>query len=64
MMKNLHATLALAYMRGTRTKMYVTSFCLTQGQTVTPYQLSGNKPYPLIYAADAVVPGTPANVTK
>ncbi|TVU35232.1 hypothetical protein EJB05_17110 [Eragrostis curvula] len=34
------------------------------GQTVTPYQLPGNKPYPLIYAADAVVPGTPANVTN
>ncbi|GJM93255.1 hypothetical protein PR202_ga09800 [Eleusine coracana subsp. coracana] len=34
------------------------------GQTVTPYQLPGNKPYPLIYAADAVVPGTPANVSN
>lgn len=34
------------------------------GQTVTPYQLPGNKPYPLVYAADAVVPGTPANVSN
>jgi subtilisin family serine protease len=41
-------------------------FCCValQGQTVTPYQLPGNKPYPLIYAADAVVPGTPANDSK
>jgi hypothetical protein len=39
-------------------------FVLNQGQTVTPFQLPGNKPYPLVYAADAVVPGTPANVTK
>ncbi|XP_062206742.1 subtilisin-like protease SBT5.6 [Phragmites australis] len=35
------------------------------GQTVTPYQLPGNnKPYPLVYAADAVVHGTPANVSN
>eukprot|EP00267_Zea_mays_P037571 XP_008675086.1 subtilisin-like protease SBT5.6 isoform X5 [Zea mays] len=34
------------------------------GQTVTPYQLPGDKPYPLVYAADAVVPGTPANVSN
>uniref|UniRef100_A0A0D9V574 Subtilisin-like protease n=1 Tax=Leersia perrieri TaxID=77586 RepID=A0A0D9V574_9ORYZ len=34
------------------------------GQTVTTYQLPGNKPYPLVYAADAVVPGTPANVSN
>ncbi|PAN28714.1 hypothetical protein PAHAL_5G174000 [Panicum hallii] len=34
------------------------------GQTVTSYQLPGNKPYPLVYAADAVVPGTPANVSN
>ncbi|RCV27179.1 hypothetical protein SETIT_5G303900v2 [Setaria italica] len=34
------------------------------GQTVTPFQLPGNKPYPMVYAADAVVPGTPANVSN
>lgn len=34
------------------------------GQTVTPYQLAGDKPYPLVYASDAVVPGTPANVSN
>ncbi|KAF0920222.1 hypothetical protein E2562_034032 [Oryza meyeriana var. granulata] len=34
------------------------------GQTVTPYQLPGNKAYPLVYAADAVVPSTPANVSN
>ncbi|CAO2166259.1 unnamed protein product [Urochloa humidicola] len=34
------------------------------GQTVTSYQLPGNKPYPMVYAADAVVPGTPANVSN
>ncbi|CAL4974261.1 unnamed protein product [Urochloa decumbens] len=34
------------------------------GQTVTSYHLPGNKPYPMVYAADAVVPGTPANVTN
>ncbi|KAL6614581.1 hypothetical protein ACP70R_036851 [Stipagrostis hirtigluma subsp. patula] len=34
------------------------------GQTVTPYQLPGNKPYHLVHAADAVVPGTPANVSN
>ncbi|OEL28360.1 Subtilisin-like protease SBT5.6 [Dichanthelium oligosanthes] len=33
------------------------------GQTVTTYQL-GKKPYPLVYSADAVVPGTPANVSN
>uniref|UniRef100_A0A0E0JNH9 Subtilisin-like protease n=1 Tax=Oryza punctata TaxID=4537 RepID=A0A0E0JNH9_ORYPU len=37
---------------------------MIMGQTVTPYQLPGNKPYPLVYAADAVVPGTPANVSN
>ncbi|XP_047055747.1 subtilisin-like protease SBT5.6 isoform X2 [Lolium rigidum] len=34
------------------------------GQTVTPYQLPGNKTYPMVYAAHAAVPGTPANVTN
>ncbi|XP_020098205.1 subtilisin-like protease SBT5.6 isoform X2 [Ananas comosus] len=33
------------------------------GQTVTPYQLKKKKLYPLIYAGDAVVPGTPTNVS-
>ncbi|XP_066314918.1 subtilisin-like protease SBT5.6 isoform X1 [Miscanthus floridulus] len=37
---------------------------MVMGQTVTPYQLPGDKPYPLVYAADAVVPGTPANVSN
>jgi hypothetical protein len=31
---------------------------------VTPYQLSANKTYQMVYAAHAAVPGTPANVTK
>ncbi|VAH63730.1 unnamed protein product [Triticum turgidum subsp. durum] len=34
------------------------------GQTVTPYQLPANRTYPMVYAAHAVVPGTPANVTN
>ncbi|KAM0875014.1 hypothetical protein ACQ4PT_037075 [Festuca glaucescens] len=34
------------------------------GQTVTPYQLPGNKTYQMVYAAHAAVPGTPANVTN
>ncbi|KAJ1285220.1 hypothetical protein BS78_03G263200 [Paspalum vaginatum] len=34
------------------------------GQTVTPYQFAGDKPYPLVYASDAAVPGTPANVSN
>ncbi|XP_037413982.1 subtilisin-like protease SBT5.6 [Triticum dicoccoides] len=34
------------------------------GQTVTPYQLPPNRTYPMVYAAQAVVPGTPANVTN
>ncbi|KAL5219967.1 hypothetical protein ABZP36_024680 [Zizania latifolia] len=37
---------------------------VVMGQTVTPYQLPGNKAYPLVYAADAVVPGTPTNVSN
>ncbi|CAD6230040.1 unnamed protein product [Miscanthus lutarioriparius] len=37
---------------------------MVMGQTVTPYQLPRDKPYPLVYAADAVVPGTPANVSN
>ncbi|EMS59680.1 Subtilisin-like protease [Triticum urartu] len=36
----------------------------TEGQTVTPYQLPANRTYPMVYAAHAVVPGTPANVTN
>ncbi|PNT72756.1 hypothetical protein BRADI_2g48740v3 [Brachypodium distachyon] len=36
---------------------------LVMGQTVTPYQLQGNRAYPMVYAAHAVVPGTPANVS-
>lgn len=30
---------------------------------MTPYKLKGNELYPLVYAGDAVVPGTPSNVT-
>ncbi|KAF8696294.1 hypothetical protein HU200_037199 [Digitaria exilis] len=37
---------------------------MIMGQTVTPQVLPGNKPYPLVYAADAVVPGTAANVSN
>ncbi|KAG6489053.1 hypothetical protein ZIOFF_050311 [Zingiber officinale] len=33
------------------------------GQTVTPYTLKSSVSYPLIFAGDAVVPGTPANVS-
>lgn len=33
-----------------------------QGQTVTPYRLKA-KDYPLIYAGDAAIAGTPANLT-
>ncbi|XP_068658835.1 subtilisin-like protease SBT5.6 [Aristolochia californica] len=33
-----------------------------KGQTVTPYKLK-DKMYPLVFAADVVVPGTPNNIT-
>lgn len=54
------------YMHQLQLARHVTLFLIlwSQGQTVTPYQLPGDKPYPLVYAADAVVPGTPANVSK
>ncbi|XP_072993873.1 subtilisin-like protease SBT5.6 [Typha latifolia] len=36
---------------------------MIMGQTVTPYKLKNNVFYPLVYAGDAVVPGTPSNVS-
>ncbi|CAM0882507.1 unnamed protein product [Alopecurus aequalis] len=37
---------------------------VVMGQTVTPYHLAPNRTYPMVYAAHAAVPGTPANVTN
>ncbi|RWW58926.1 hypothetical protein BHE74_00034171 [Ensete ventricosum] len=34
-----------------------------KGETVTPYVLKSSELYPLVYAGDAVVPGTPGNVS-
>ncbi|THU51056.1 hypothetical protein C4D60_Mb06t27010 [Musa balbisiana] len=34
-----------------------------KGQTVTPYVLNSSDFYPLVYARDAVLPGTPSNIS-
>ncbi|KAJ3695119.1 hypothetical protein LUZ60_000496 [Juncus effusus] len=49
--------------RAFNAEIKLTNGNVIMGQTVTPYQLKGKDPYPLIYAGDAAITGTPANLT-